>query len=268
MLGYGDHHWAVRLLPFAWRIVPRWMKPGVAQSFAQIIPYGCASDRPPPERDDRAGRVRARARPRPGRHSQSVLGNAHRSLSERRHTVQPQDRRTARSLTPVAPADGRASAASAVPASLVPPMGLCGHPRALPFRPGSHQDACRSGERPCPGRPCSRGLSPRARRGALGVACIPDDRHGRRPAGLSVGRALASGVVDQLFRDQWGRGADDLARDRCCLVSSMIASPKHGWLGGATVLIRNGGTGAERSRRRVPQGSTGPRQAPCSPGTL
>jgi hypothetical protein len=28
MLGYGDHHWAVRLLPFAWRIVPRWMKPG------------------------------------------------------------------------------------------------------------------------------------------------------------------------------------------------------------------------------------------------
>jgi hypothetical protein len=26
----------------------------VAQSFAQIIPYGCASDRPPPERDDRA----------------------------------------------------------------------------------------------------------------------------------------------------------------------------------------------------------------------
>jgi hypothetical protein len=28
----------------------------VAQSFAQIIPYGCASDKPPPERDDRAER--------------------------------------------------------------------------------------------------------------------------------------------------------------------------------------------------------------------
>jgi hypothetical protein len=27
----------------------------VAQSFVQIIAYGCASDRPPPERDDRAG---------------------------------------------------------------------------------------------------------------------------------------------------------------------------------------------------------------------
>jgi hypothetical protein len=35
----------------------------------------------------------------------------------------------ARTLTPAAPAGGRASAAPAVPASLVPPLGLGGHPR-------------------------------------------------------------------------------------------------------------------------------------------
>ena len=52
---------------------------------------------------------------------------------------------------------------------------------------------------------------------------------------------LASGTGDQLFRDEWGRGAGDLARDGCCL----IASPEHAWLDGATVLARNGGIGAE-----------------------
>ena len=50
---------------------------------------------------------------------------------------------------------------------------------------------------------------------------------------------------DQLFRDERGRGAGDLARDGCCLVSSMIASPEHGWLGGAAVSARNGAIGAE-----------------------
>jgi hypothetical protein len=65
-------------------------------------------------------------------------------------------------------------------------------------------------------------------------------------AGFSIGGTLASGTGDQLFRDEWGRGADDLARDGCCLVSSMIASPEHGCLGGgAAVLARNGGIGAE-----------------------
>jgi len=56
---------------------------------------------------------------------------------------------------------------------------------------------------------------------------------------------LASGAGDQLFRDEWGGGVGDLARDGCCLVSSMIASPEHGWLGGAAVLVRNGAICAE-----------------------
>ena len=141
--------------------------------------------------------------------------------------------------------DGRASAAPAVSADLVPPLGLGGHLRALRCRPGSHRDACRSCDRPRPGRPCSRRLSPRGRRGARGVACIPDDRHGRRLVGFSVGGTLASGTGDQLFRDERGRGAGNLVRDGCCLVSGMIASPEHGCLGGAAVSVRNGGIGAE-----------------------
>jgi hypothetical protein len=55
---------------------------------------------------------------------------------------------------------------------------------------------------------------------------------------------MASGTGDQLFRDERGRGAGDLARDGCCLVSSVIASPEHRCLGGAAVLARNGGIGA------------------------
>ena len=147
-------------------------------------------------------------------------------------------------LAVAAPAGGRASAAPAVPASLVPPLGLGGHPRALPSA-GSHPDACRSGERPRPGRPCSRRLSPRARRGARGVACIPGDRDGRRLSGFPAGGTLGSGTGGQLFRDERGRGADDLARDGCCLASSMSVSPEHGCLGDAGVLARNGVIGAE-----------------------
>jgi hypothetical protein len=127
------------------------------------------------------------------------------------------------------------------PASLVLPLGLGGHPRALPCRPESHRDAWRSGDRPRPGRPCSRRLSPRARRGARGVACIPDARYGRRLAGFSIGGTLASGAGSQLLRDGRGRGADDLMRDGCCLVSS----PEHGCLGGAGVFVRNGEVGTE-----------------------
>src|SRR6266568_447444 len=119
------------------------------------------------------------------------------------------------------------------------------HLRALPVGRGVIETPARSGDRPRPGRPCSRRLSPRAWRGARGVACIPDDRHGRRLADFSVGGTLASGAGDQLFRDEWGGGVGDLARDGCCLVSSMIASPEHGWLGGAAVLVRNGAICAE-----------------------
>ena len=93
--------------------------------------------------------------------------------------------------------------------------GPRGHPRALPCRPGSHRDACCSGDRPRPGRPCSRRLSPSGRRDARDVACIPGDRQGRRLAGFPAGGTLASGTGDQLFRDEWGRGAGDLARDGC-----------------------------------------------------
>jgi len=117
--------------------------------------------------------------------------------------------------------------------------------RALPCRPGNHRGACRSGDRPRPGRPCSRRLSARARMGARGVACIPDDRHGRRLAGFPVRGTPASGAGDQLFRDERGRGAGDLARDGFYVVGSVIASPEHGCLGDAAVPARNGGTGAE-----------------------
>lgn len=81
---------------------------------------------------------------------------------------------------------------------------------------------------------------PEARRG---VACIPDDRQGRRLADSPAGGTLASGTGGQLFRDERGRGAGDLAQDGYCLVSSMIASPEHSCLGGVAV-VRNGGTGA------------------------
>jgi hypothetical protein len=74
---------------------------------------------------------------------------------------------------------------------------------------------------------------------------MPDDRHGRWLAGFPAGGTLASRTGDQLFRDERGRDAGDLARDGCCLVSSMIASLEHGWLGGAAVLVRNGAIGAE-----------------------
>jgi hypothetical protein len=157
----------------------------------------------------------------------------------------PPGRPTIAEGRPAAPAGGRASAARAVPACLVRPLGLGGHPHALLCRPESHRDACRSGDRPRPGRPCSRRLSPRARRDTRGVASIPDDRHGRRLAGFSAGRALAAGVSDQLFRDKWSRGVGDLARDGCCPASGVITSPEHGCLGGAAVLARNGGIGAE-----------------------
>jgi hypothetical protein len=62
---------------------------------------------------------------------------------------------------------------------------------------------------------------------------------------LSVGRTLVSGTGGQLFRDEWGRGAGGLARDGCCLVSSMIASPEHGCLGDAAVLVTNRAIGPE-----------------------
>ena len=126
--------------------------------------------------------------------------------------------------------------------------GPRGHPRAPPCRPGSHRDACRSGDRPRPGRPCSRRLSPRARR-------APGTSPASLMTGMDVGwRLLRRGNPGvrhgrQLFRDERGRGAGDLARDGCCLVSSMIASPEHRWLGGAAVSVRNGGIGTEPLRR-------------------
>jgi hypothetical protein len=49
------------------------------------------------------------------------------------------------------------------------------------------------------------------------------------------------------FRDNtlnFDRCGGDLAGDGSCLVSSMIASPERGWLGGAAVLARNAGIGA------------------------
>jgi hypothetical protein len=70
---------------------------------------------------------------------------------------------------------------------------------------------------------------------------MPDDRHGRWLAGFPAGGTLASGTGDQLFRDERGRDAGDLARDGCC----PIASPEHGCLGCAAVLARNGAIGAE-----------------------
>jgi hypothetical protein len=54
---------------------------------------------------------------------------------------------------------------------------------------------------------------------------------------------LASGTGDQLFRDERGRDAGDLAQDEYCLVSSTIANPEHGWLGSAAVSAGNGRTG-------------------------
>ena len=172
--------------------------------------------------------------------------DAHRALPECRHTVQPQDRHIARSLTPAAPADGRASAAPAVPGSLVPPLGLGGYPRALPGRPGSHRDACRSGDRPCPRRPRPRRLSPRGRWGALRVAYTPDDRHGYRLADFSASGTPTSGAGNHLFRNSRCRGVGDLVREGCRLASSMIAGPGFGFLDrGATGLVTNGGMRAE-----------------------
>jgi hypothetical protein len=82
--------------------------------------------------------------------------------------------------------------------------------------------------------------------GALRVACTPDDRHGYRLAGFSVGDTLEPAVRNHLFRNSRCRGVSDLVREGCRLASNMIADLGVGFLGrGATGLVTNRGIRAE-----------------------